>query len=68
MVAVGVWLDPAGHPHIFPDEICAHMDLPYTEENYRLVVEVFTQDIPRILSGKPCQDVRPMFHKRESDA
>lgn len=64
-IAPGLWLDPEGFVHIFPDEVCAHVGIPYTEENYKLVVEVFTEDMPRILGVVP-KGFKFIKHERES--
>lgn len=41
MVLPGLYLDPKGAGHIFPDEICAELDIEYTEENHNFILTVF---------------------------
>ena len=67
MLAPGVYLDPAGFSHLFPDEICAHMGIPYTKENWKMIVETFTEDMPRLLGLKPMK-MKLLYHEREPEA
>ena len=43
MVKPGLWLDPAGLPHYFPDEILAELGWEYNRENYEVVVDVLRE-------------------------
>ena len=54
MFQPGCWLDPAGHAHIFPDEVIAEMQrqhpeigFEFTQADYDLVVDAFTQMLRR---------------------
>jgi hypothetical protein len=58
-VKPGVWLDPAGCPHYFPDEILAELGWEYNRENYETVLDVL-----RDLGS----DVQVAAHHRELDA
>jgi hypothetical protein len=65
--APGLYLDPDGFIHIFPDEICAELEIEYTPENYRMIVETFTEDMPRILGRNPLQ-TKIIQHVREPES
>lgn len=66
MFATGLYTDPDGMVHIFPDEICAELEIPYTEANYRMIVETFTQDMPRLLGRDPLR-LEIIQHVREPE-
>lgn len=38
MIKPGLYVDPNGFGHVFPDEVCAELGWPYTRENYEIVV------------------------------
>ena len=62
MVKVGLYIDPEGFGHVFPDEICAELGWPYTEENYLIIIEGLLRLLP---PGMPLKLIR---HERIPDA
>jgi hypothetical protein len=65
MIVPGAYMDPTGAAHIFPDEICATLGWPYTQENYDLIVNV-TRDM--LLEKHPDMILRQIKHERGADA
>lgn len=63
MVQTGLWLDPDGCGHVFPDEVCAEMGFPYDQEHYDLIVQVVREGMAA--RGIP---VRMIQHVRKEDA
>ena len=63
----GVYLDPDGFIHIFPDEVCAVLDIPYTRENYDMIIETLMIDMPRLFGLEPSKG-KLIYHEREIDA
>lgn len=59
MVRPGLYVDAAGHGHVFPDEICAELNWPYTPENYLIIVDA----VKRLMSPGFVQIVA---HEREA--
>ena len=57
MIRPGLYIDPEGHGHVFPDEVLATLGWPYTKENYDLIVETI-----RELCGR----VEVIAHEREA--
>jgi hypothetical protein len=43
MLEPGLYVDPMKRCHIFPDEICATLGIPYTQENHEFVADTFAQ-------------------------
>lgn len=62
MIQPGLYIDPDGCGHVFPDEICAELGWPYDAENYRLIVEALRRILP---TGMPLRIVQ---HERKPDA
>lgn len=67
MIAPGLYLDPGGEGHIFPDEVLATLGFPYTLDNYRIVIEAFRQ---LCVEMRPDLDphLRIITHNRRPDA
>jgi len=63
MIAPGLWLDPDGCGHVFPDEICAALDITYDEETYHLIVEEVREGMAS--RGIPVSVVQ---HERKEDS
>lgn len=70
MLRPGLYLDPAGGGHIFPDEILAYLQITHPEagfnfsrEDYDLLVETFLEMV-----REQCPQMRVNFIKHEREA
>lgn len=66
MLAPGLWIDPAGEAHWFPDEVAAALDIPYTEETYSEIIECIAM-MSRMILGEGLE-MRLLQHTRKPDA
>jgi hypothetical protein len=65
MVIPGCYMDPAGHGHIFPDEVLAELQRQYPEMNfdpcsrgdYDIVIRAFKEMMQEQSPGTPLQFV-----------
>jgi hypothetical protein len=70
MLAPGLYFDPAGYGHIFPDELLAYLSLahpeagfdPNSENDYNMVVWEFEQTLHAMCPGMQFKIVK---HERE---
>jgi hypothetical protein len=70
MIAPGLYMDPAGYWHIFPDELLAFLSAehpeagfdPSCEKDYNLVVQEFQEALRRECPGMQFKIVK---HERE---
>jgi hypothetical protein len=66
MIQPGCYLDPAGHAHLFPDEILAFLAAmhpgvgfnPNSKDDYDLVVKMFVEQLNRIKPGQITKFIR----------
>lgn len=66
MIAPGLWLDPAGEAHWFPDEVAAELGIEYNEETYAEIIETIAV-MTKILVGDDFE-MNIIKHTREFDA
>lgn len=64
MLLPGLYVDPMNRAHIFPDEICADLDIPYTEANHAFLVEIFR----RAAQQMGMNTITTLIHEREPEA
>lgn len=67
MIHPGLYVDPEGCGHIFPDEVLATLGFPYTEENYQIVVSAFRELCDSVRPDMPIT-VTILQHERQFDA
>lgn len=65
MVKTGLWTDPAGHGHWFPDEVAAELGIPYTKQNYDMILDAI-REMNTMLGIT--DELEIVYHEREADA
>lgn len=66
MVAPGLWTDPSGESHWFPDEVAAELGVPYTRENYDAIMEAIRE--MTVMLGRDDLEIVQLQHERKPDA
>lgn len=72
MIQPGLYIDPAGCAHIFPDEVLAMLQAlypasgfdPTSRDDHDLVVKMFKQELATMFPGMPVQMIK---HEREQN-